>query len=59
MTAPRAIVEPTEKFTKAPGAEPIQGIRLLELLGKSALGEVWRGADLEGQPKAEKFVAGP
>ena len=59
MTAPRAIVEPAEKFTKTPGAEPIQGIRLLELLGKSALGEVWRGADLEGQPKAVKFVAGP
>jgi serine/threonine protein kinase len=59
VTAPRAVAEPAGKFAKAPGAEPVPGIRLLELLGKSALGEVWRGEDQQGQPKAVKFVAGP
>lgn len=59
MTAARTFAEPGGKFAKAPGAEPIPGLQLVELLGKSAVAEVWRAEDQEGQAKAVKFVPGP
>jgi len=59
VTALRALAEAGGKFAKAAGAAPIPGIRLVELLGKSAVGEVWRGENPQGQAKAVKFVSGP
>jgi WD40 repeat protein len=55
-TASEAAPSPLPDINLQPGAEPVQGYRLVHRLGQGGFGEVWKATGPGGFPVALKFV---